>query len=342
MTKMDIPSYVPDAVRSHAWHFLRHFENHLKGCEAKLAQTKEEMSHWQDSDCTELQRDELRQRSRDQEAFCKHLSDDIETIKRLVQDKRMKEVYEILGKAFINDNEQERARKLDGFIHSAWAARVDFLPFREKVERAKQLSKKIEKEAGKLAWLLREVDRTGINCPEEFYNIPQLLRQTDDHESSRHDKIAWLALRPLLLGDETVEPGPDSRPAQSGGGADGANGLEGKGPKVAPAEQARNTLRYGWGKAPLLPALLDTVEKAARHWVPGENEFIDAALKSRKKTPKTQYLRAFGNLLIDQHHFTLTAPLFKAMAVAATVVINKRDVVVTYDDVRKAMLQLTD
>jgi hypothetical protein len=48
-------------------------------------------------------------------------------------------------------------------------------------------------------------------------------------------------------------------------------------------------------------------------------------------------VRAFGNLLTEVHKFELTAPVQKAIAVVANVVINQPDVDVTYDDVRKAL-----
>jgi hypothetical protein len=64
---------------------------------------------------------------------------------------------------------------------------------------------------------------------------------------------------------------------------------------------------------------------------------IGAAIESRQKSPKTEYLRAFGNLLTDVHNFALTKSIMQAMAIVANVVVNFPDVDVTYDDVRKAL-----
>ena len=56
-----------------------------------------------------------------------------------------------------------------------------------------------------------------------------------------------------------------------------------------------------------------------------------------QRSPKTEYLRAFGHLLSNNHSFTLTKKIMQAMAIVANVVINLPDVDVTYDDVRKAL-----
>jgi len=109
--------------------------------------------------------------------------------------------------------------------------------------------------------------------------------------------------------------------------------------EIDPVEEARNTLRYAWGTAPDFSALLDTVAKAARGFKPSESGMIGAAIESRQRSPKTEYLRAFGNLL-TAHSFALTTPIMRAMATVANVVINLPDVDVTYDDVRKALARL--
>jgi len=67
---------------------------------------------------------------------------------------------------------------------------------------------------------------------------------------------------------------------------------------------------------------------------------IGAAIASRQRSAKTEYLRALGNQLTDAHCFTLTMPIMQAMAIVANVAINLPDVDVTYDDVRKALVKL--
>jgi len=96
-------------------------------------------------------------------------------------------------------------------------------------------------------------------------------------------------------------------------------------------------LRYAWGTAPDLPALLDTVAEAALDFVPSESGAIGAAINSRQRNQKTEYIRAFDNILTNVHNFTLTTPIINAMAIVATVVINDPDIIVTYDDVRKTV-----
>jgi hypothetical protein len=86
--------------------------------------------------------------------------------------------------------------------------------------------------------------------------------------------------------------------------------------------------------------LLDTLANAARSFNPSATGMIGAAIASRQRSPKTEYLRAFGKLLSDEHGFALTTPIVKAMAITANVVINLPDVDVTYDDVRKALARL--
>ena len=105
-------------------------------------------------------------------------------------------------------------------------------------------------------------------------------------------------------------------------------------------EKVRAQLRYGWQYAPPLSALLRTAAKAARQFAPSESGFVHAAISSQKRNPKTEYLRAFGHLLTNQHNFVLTTRIMQAIAVVASVVIDLPDVDVSYNDVRKALKSL--
>ena len=107
--------------------------------------------------------------------------------------------------------------------------------------------------------------------------------------------------------------------------------------EIDPVKQARHTLRYAWGIAPDFPALLDTVANAARNFQPSEHGMIGAALQSRQRSLKTEYLRAFGHQLTNVHRFRVTTPVIQAIAITATVAINLPDVDVTYDDARKVL-----
>jgi len=86
-----------------------------------------------------------------------------------------------------------------------------------------------------------------------------------------------------------------------------------------------------------LSELLQTVSKAATDFEPSESGMVGAAINSRKRNSKIEYLRAFDSLLIEQHHFVLDKYIINAMVIAANVVINSPNIDVTYDDVRKAV-----
>lgn len=349
---MDFPNYVPEGARSHALHFLGHYEPVLIECETRIGEITEEMAYWsnllkhiaitrpgQDTRYGAIQLAELRQRKAEETKHHDNLTRDIASIKRLVHDDRMKGAYQILINAFFDDEDSERQRRFDGFIYAAWSARLDFSPYyRERLKRAAELQNEIARTADKLASLLERIGDTGVMCPSEFFSIPELLRSTDNHG---HDFYIWQAMRGHVLGD------PD-RPRRELSENEQIKSMPidkieivfvamDEKPDIDPAEQARNTLRYGWEKSPPLSALLKTVGKAAKEFEPKETGLIGAAIDSRQKNIKAEYLRAFGNLLTDQHRFILTADIMKAMVIAANVVINSPDVDVTDGDARRAL-----
>ena len=223
-------------------------------------------------------------------------------------------------------------------------ARVDFAKYRDRVKRATELKDEIADAAETLANLIHRFSETGINGPGEFYSIPELLRQTDNHKMLGHNLHMWRSMRQDVLGDLLRRDIPETRPA--GESSEPLHPIEivivpmAEKAEIDPEEEARNMLRYAWGTAPDFSDLLDTVAKAGRSFKPSESGMIGAAIESRQRSPKTEYLRAFGNLLTDAHGFTLTTPIMQAMAIVANVVINLPDVDVTYDDVRKALAKL--
>lgn len=345
---MDFPSYVPTGARNHALHFLGYYEPYKEECEVELAEIKEHLAYWQrpnhHPNYAEIQIAELRQRKAEVIKRRDTFARDIANIRRLVLDTRMKNTYQILTNVFFDNEEQERQRKFDGFIYAAWSARLDFSPFRERLQRAAELRDEIARTADKLARLLDDIGETGVICPGEFFCIPELLRTTDNHEMNNHNLHMWRAMRGHVLGDPPRRDPSKNEQAEF----DPADKLEivfrilepGEKPDIDPAEQARNTLRYGWENSPPLSELLKTVSQAAREFNPSEGGLIGAAISSKKRNEKTEYLRAFGNLLIEQHRFNLTSQIMKAMVIAANVVINSPDIDVTYDDVRKALAKL--
>lgn len=342
---MDFPSYVPEGVRDHALHYLGFWEPTLKDYETEIAAIKEKISYWedstQDSEHAQLQIIELRG-SQGEVTKCRDdMARDVENIRRLVGDARMKDAYLFLTNAFFDDEHSEQQRKFDGFIQAAWSANLDFSHYREGLKKAAELRDKIAETADKLAGLLDRIGKTGVYYPSEFFSIPELLRNTDNHETQCHQ---WRALRGYVLGDplqreRTENEQPEIDPAEKPEIVFKIVAMDEK-PDIDPAEKARNTLRYAWEKSPSLSELLRTVSKAANEFIPREDNFIGAAIDSRQQSVKAEYLRAFGNLLTEQHRFILTTDIMKAMAIAANVVINSPDIDVTYDDVRKALAKL--
>lgn len=323
---MDIPAYVPQGAREHARHFLGHYEPLLSTTERELAETEQAIREWSSriagrppAEIPESYRNKLKalyQRRKEKNHWRDRLTRDIASIHRVIHDSRMKNAYRLLSDALFDEADEHRQALIDGFLYAAWAARLDFSLYREKLKRAAQLRDDIAATADKLAGLLREAMATGRYPPPAFFSIPELLRQTDCQPDD-HNFHMWKVVRGTVVGDSRQEA------------------LE-----TDPAEQARNSLRYSWGIAPPLSDLLGTLAHTARDWQPAEAGFIGAAISSRKQNSKTEYLRAFGNLLITEHGFILTAPIFKAMAVTAMVVMNDPDIDVTEDDVRKALARI--
>jgi len=252
----------------------------------------------------------------------------------------MRDAFALLTREF-NDDRQWR-----NFIYAAWAARVDFAIYRDRLKQAAELKGEIADAAETLAKLIHQFADLGFdNGPGEFYSIPALLRQTDNHEMEGHNLHMWRSMRQYVLGDLPRQGALETRPAEESSEPPTVKMVrvflapEEKA-EIDPKEEARNMLRYAWGTAPDFPALLDTLAEAARSFKPSESGMIGAAIASRQRSAKTEYLRALGNQLTDAHCFTLTMPIMQAMAIVANVAINLPDVDVTYDDVRKALVKL--
>lgn len=338
---MNFPAYVPAAVRLHITTLIEGDSYDPYGWAACLASAEEAITSIDRAIEIYTQRGEedhllsLRIQKVKAQEHRDVLAADVECLRRLGNDPRMREAFALLTKEFTVDQEWR------SFISAAWAARMDFTKYRDRLKRTKELINKIAEAAKILASRLRELSEIDMNGPGEFYSVPELLRKTDNHEMNGHNLHMWRTMRPYILGDL---PRQDAAEKQSKG--------ENQEPvhpteivivrtseitEVDPKEQARELLRYAWGTAPEFSALLDTVAQAAIGYSPGESGMIGAAIESRKNNAKTAYVRAFGNLLTDSHGFTLNLSIIKAMAIVANVVINQPDVDVTYVDVRKAL-----
>ncbi len=322
---MNFPAYVPAPVRAHITALLDGDKREPFGWVSALASAEEQLSKIERAIEGKTQRAEIEYLPslREQKAEAvKHrdmLANNVECLRRLAHDERMSDAFELLTSEFSN-NEHWR-----GFIYAAWAARMDYKHYRERLERVKKLRDEIADTSKKLAGLLRDISTVCFSYwPSEFFSIPELLRNTDNHEMQDHNLHMWRSMRRHVLGDPPRCDIPESEPKETGKPTS-APEIEivrvflepGEKPEIDPAEEGRNTLRYAWGAVPNLPALLDTVVKAAREFTPSESGMIGAAIVSRQHSVKTEYLRAFGNLLTDVHHLTLTINIMKAMAIVA-------------------------
>ena len=303
---MLIPDYVPSSIRTHAAHFIQRFNSQEIGCKVKIHRIDENLNdplylqqHSAEVDC-------LRKERADAVIFRNNLVGDIETIKRLISDKRMEDVFSLLTKEFASDEKEVQLQKLENFFHAAWASVVEYKRYRETIERVTELNKKMAKSAKELSSLLKSLIGSGVNCPSEFYNLPCILRKSESHLN----KDKWKEMRPTLLGEESF--------------------------KTQESDAMQKHLRYAWEKAPVLDELLDTLVNEANHFKPMEFGSIGAAISSRKRNPRTEYIRAFYNLLTEEHNFSLTIGIYNAMAITATVVINDENVVISYNDVKSA------
>ena len=342
---MDFPAYVPAAVRAHITTLIEGDSWEPMGWQKSLDSAERQLAEidGQIESCIRWGKDDylpgLRKERAEAAEHRDMLAGDVDCLRRLAHDARMREAFALLTREFTEDSQWRN------FTYAAWAARVDFAKYRDRLKRATELKGEIAEAAETLENLIRQFSETGINGPSEFYSIPELLRQTDNHEMQGHNLQMWRSMRRHVLGDLPRDDAQEVTPVEEGD--EPVRPIEivvvpmdGKA-EIDPVEGERNTLRYAWGTAPNFSALLDTVAKAARDFKPSESGMIGAAIAKREKNIKTEYLRAFGNMLTDAHGFVLTTPIMQAMAIVANVVINlPDDVDVTYNDVRQALAKL--
>jgi hypothetical protein len=338
---MKFPLYIPEPIKQQATHYLdgsdswHGYRTSLKEKKEKLSEINERITYWklpvQDADYAEHRLEELRTEKIECEQRIEELDRDINSISRLIYDGSMKEVYRLLINEFHGDESADR--KIDQFIFFAWSANINYAKPREAMTEARVLSKEISATATKLAKLLNKITETGCNCPDEFFSIASLLENTDN---SGNNLYIWRSVRKYILGGPpAIEPRQVDDTAPVLRFIVNLNPEESP-PQIAPQEQQRKTLRYGWEKAPYLPEILNTVAKAADEFKPSCGYFADAAIVSRQKSHKTEYIRGYVNLLCNGG-INLSTDIVKAIAITATVVINSPDLIVTYDDVRKAI-----
>ena len=226
----------------------------------------------------------------------------------------------------------------------------DYASYRERLKRATELTTEIAIAATGLAELISQFSATSVEGPIEFYSVPDLLHQTDNHEPPGHNLYPWRARRKHVLGDrkeQVLEPANQHKQALPHSKPKGEKEAEGASEERSPAhlnlpgDPAESNrladLRHAWQVAPEFSALLNTVAKVARDFVPQESGVVGAAISRRQRNPRTEYLRGLAKLLTDRCQLTLDTPVLQAMVVVTNVVINDPNLVVTYDDVRKAL-----
>lgn len=335
---MNFPDYVPDAVRAHISILLDGDDHEPFGWVASLASAEKQLvdiEEWIRVRTLRGEVDVLDALRKEKAEAVKHrdgLANNVECLRRLATDLRMREAYSIIAKELQSDEHQR------GFIYAAWAARMDFFPFRERIKKAESLKNEIAETAQNLARMIRDYSKLGMYGPDEFYSIPHLLRETDNHEMQGHDLHMWRAMRGYVLGDTPEHEKPKHDGDMSGPMEIKIVFLEpGEKAEIDPKEEARNTLRYAWEKAPSFDALLDTLAKAALDFTPSEHGMIGAAISKRQHNERAEYLRAFAKLLNDVHHITITPALMRAMAIVGNVALDLQDDLLSYDDVRKTL-----
>ncbi len=339
---MDFPSYVPNAVRVSMAARLEGDRIEPSGWISALASAEAELKRvqqmQQDYRHDEAVSNTLRIEHAEATAHRDHLAAEVACCQRLVHDARMQTAYALLVR-LPNVTDAD----LSGFIYAAWAARMDYAKHRDQVKAADELAREVSKAAGALADLLRKAEGfVGPFLPSEFFSIQSLLEKTE-HDYSDRNFYMWPGMRRVVLGEPPHDSGavtaPDPVPTERTEPTE----IEirfvtpGEAKPIDPAEAARNALRYAWGTAPSMSRMIATMQREALNYTAAESGHIAAALASQKRNPKYEYLRAFGALLRDVHRMELTTDTMNAMATTATVVLNEPDLVVSYDDVRKAL-----
>lgn len=154
-------------------------------------------------------------------------------------------------------------QKQKSFVNATWLALNDYEKYRDLLKRAEEQRKAIAKQAEELANLLRDITKHGVlaDLPTEFFAIRTLLRKTDG------DDQLWPLMRERL--------------------------------SLVPGDPEANGLDYIWGIAPKVSDLLDTVAKAARDYQPKIIGRIGAAISKDQRSPRTEFIRAFGQELIE-------------------------------------------
>lgn len=250
------------------------------------------------------------------------LTSSIDSLKRLATDERMPEVFTLLDTAKLPDGQWGT------FIHAAWEAQVDYTEIKKQLIDATIVKNKIAMAADKLAKLIQQYSKIGVDFVGEFNSIPELLMKTNVVHTPIFTRYSKFTLeheqtyrkKQKLSDNEIIN-------------RDYATDFIGK---PLPLEYFENWLEL----SPSLPELLETLSKVARDIEPniyGQMELVT----TRQKNPKNDYLRTFVAILISGGKISVQDDFVRhAIAITANVVINDNTKDITYDDVEYVINQM--
>jgi hypothetical protein len=172
---------------------------------------------------------------------------------------------------------------------------------RKRMDDARRLGRRIAGTARKLSRQIEELRSLGfLGVPWELVEARTLFERAD--VSCPYSAPEWERLRPRLLGN---------------------------------ASDLNDELRPAWESAPCVTDLLHTIAKAAEAFEPRPRKAA-AALRVREANPVAELIRSIAEMLTIYIGIELTPRVKGAIAIIVTVDINDPDIIVTYDDVRKA------
>lgn len=209
------------------------------------------------------------------------------------------------------------------FINAASQASMNFVELRETLARAKQLSGEIATAAERLAKLLDSYDSMGL--PGELdHSLLRLLGRT---KSLRHDgrpDIVWEGQRFRLGAADESNDGIFCE-TEENLEEDLVLDVTIRDTQMRRSKSVESSLRSILSTAPALSELLKTLAEDTRCAKVGlPSDYIAAGTKSRQRGMKTDYLRAFGEMLTDSG-VTIDRKIARAMAMIGKVVIESRD-----------------
>lgn len=324
---MEFCNFVPTAARSYILEMINGEPPKWDGLQRSVDKAKEQLDQLLKKNQAKVEQGNLLsvaavREQRRAEAHYKQLLGDLGAVQRFGADLQMEPAYKALKKS---SDEDELLRR---FLHAAWGARIDFLRYKDALDRAKILSEEIAVDAENLSTKIRDLFETFHDTPLELQSISELLRQTDNHELDGHNRGMWRLYRGVILGDPPIDQ-KDASPKKQD--------LLMEPTPPTDADVYRANLRYAWTLAPDFAELLSKVAETMGDFVPQKTGYIGAGISSREVNEKTAYIRGLYKLLKDAHGFKIDLPIRQAIAAVTAVMLNNPDIDVTTDDVTKAI-----